>query len=86
MRQLLALNAIPTLVRLAMDDEHEAVRRKAIYALSSAIRNYQPGVDAALTALPRDFVAEDTVGAGNMDTIDGIMNKLRERSRQLQTA
>jgi len=62
------------------------VRRKAIYALSSEIRNYQPATDAALKVLPKGFTAEETVGAGDMEAIDGIMDKLRERSKQQQVA
>ncbi|TQS31401.1 hypothetical protein Golomagni_08316, partial [Golovinomyces magnicellulatus] len=41
--RLHANGGIPPLVHLAIkEDETEAVRRKAIYALRSAIRNYQP--------------------------------------------
>ncbi|KAJ3486688.1 hypothetical protein NLG97_g6563 [Lecanicillium saksenae] len=45
--KLLAVGGIKPLVELATKDgETAAVRRKAVYALSSAIRNYQPGLDA----------------------------------------
>lgn len=80
--QLLALNAIPTLVKLAIEDVDENVRRKAIYALSSGIRNYQPATDAALKALPEEIFTGGSVGAGDMEAINGIMEKLRERSKQ----
>ena len=80
--QLLVLDAIPTLVKLSMEDPNEGVRRKAIYALSSGIRNYQPGADAAVKALPLGMRVEDELDAGDMDAVDRIMENLREASRQ----
>ena len=65
-----------------MEDPNESVRRKAIYALSSGIRNYQPGADAAVKALPLGMRIEDTLDAGDMDAIDRVMENLREASRQ----
>lgn len=55
--QLLVVGGIPILVDLALDDPDEAVRRKAIYALSSEIRNYQPALDAAIVLLPEDVLS-----------------------------
>ncbi|MCJ1304136.1 hsp70 nucleotide exchange factor fes1 [Hypocenomyce scalaris] len=80
--KLLVLDAIPTLVKLSMEDPNEGVRRKAIYALSSGIRNYQPGADAAVKALPLGMRVEDELDAGDMDAVDRIMENLREASRQ----
>jgi len=78
--RLLAMDAIPRLVKLAVDDADQAVRRKSIYALSSEVRNYQPGMDEAVKHLPKDIVGSHNVAAGDMDTIDRIMTTLRERS------
>lgn len=80
--QLLVLNAIPTLAKLSLEDPNEAVRRKAIYALSSGIRNYQPSADAAVRALPLGMRVGDTLDAGDMEAVDRVMDNLREASRQ----
>ena len=76
--RLLAVNGIPKLCNLALQDEDQGVRRKAVYALSSEIRNYQPGMNEAVKCLPKDIVGPDQVSATDMDVIDAIMAKLRE--------
>ncbi|KAI9832494.1 MAG: hypothetical protein M1819_004283 [Sarea resinae] len=83
--RLLALNAIPTLATLALTDPVETVRRKAVYALSSATRNYQPALDSAVTHLPTDIVGEAKADAGDMENVDGIMQRLRDRSAKRET-
>ena len=74
------LGIIPTIVKLAMDDPNEPVRRKAIYALSSEVRNFQPGLDEAVRTLPKSIVPEGAIDAGAMDAVDRIIDKLREES------
>ncbi|KAK5654838.1 hypothetical protein OQA88_6874 [Cercophora sp. LCS_1] len=80
--RLLAMGGLPRLVHLAThEEEHEPVRRKAIYALSSAVRNYQPAMDAAAEELKKKgHVEEAKVDASNMDTIDEIMNGLKAKA------
>ena len=78
--RVLALGAVPKLVDRAIEDASEPVRRKAIYALSSEVRNYQPGLDEAVKALPKSVVPEGAIDAGNMDAVDQIMKRLREDS------
>ena len=78
--QLLAMGALPKLIKLAMEDAKEPVRRKAIYALSSEVRNFQPGLDEAVKSLPHSIVPEGAIDAGNMDAVDKIMEGLREAS------
>jgi len=77
--RLLAVNGIDKLCQVALDDTDKAVRRKAIYALSSGIRNYQPAMNEAVKRLPKEFVGPDQVSAADMDVVDAIMGKLRER-------
>ncbi|MCJ1256852.1 hsp70 nucleotide exchange factor fes1 [Lignoscripta atroalba] len=79
--RLLVLGAIPTLVKLAVEDRDEGVRRKAIYALSSEVRNYQPGVDAAVKALPERMRWEGGVDASDMSAVDSFMDKLRQSQK-----
>lgn len=74
--QLVVLNAIPTLVEVATTDSNPATRKKAVYALSSAVRNYQPAMNEMTKSLPEGYAA-DKVDAGDMDAIDPIMDKLR---------
>ncbi|KAK1760475.1 nucleotide exchange factor Fes1-domain-containing protein [Echria macrotheca] len=81
--RLLARGGLPRLVHLAThDDEHEAVRRKAIYALSSAVRNYQPAMDVAAEELKKKGHEGlvDKVDASDMDAVDQIMNGLKAKA------
>ncbi|KAG8532136.1 uncharacterized protein KY384_003775 [Bacidia gigantensis] len=77
---------VGTLVKLAIDDSAESVRRKAIYALSSGVRNYQPALDEAVQRLPKNIVPEGGTDASNMDAVDQIMQKLREDSARKAAA
>ena len=77
--RFLAVNGIDKVVKLAVDDQDKAVRRKAVYALSSGVRNYQPAMNEAVKKLPKDIVGPDQVSSTDMDVIDAIMAKLRER-------
>lgn len=78
--RFLAVNGVNKIVTLAVEDSDAAVRRKAIYALSSSVRNYQPALNEAVKKLPKDIVGVDQVSASDMDAIDAIMGKLRERT------
>ncbi|MCJ1363271.1 hsp70 nucleotide exchange factor fes1 [Acarospora aff. strigata] len=79
--RLLTHNALPKLITLATSDANEAVRRKAIYALSSAMRNFQPATDEALKTLPEEYVRDERVEAGDMQALDNIINNLREQAQ-----
>ena len=67
---------------MAVDDSDQTTRKKAIYALSSGARNYQPGLDEVVKSLSGDHAIEDPIDAGDMDAIDAIIHKLREASAQ----
>lgn len=92
--RLVALGGIPRLVALAthkdgddnqsaedkQEKEAEAVRRKAIYALSSAVRNYQPAMDIAVEELAKSGLRSgEKVDATDMDAVDKVMDALRTR-------
>ena len=77
--RMLVVGAFPKVTRVAVEDKDSTVRRKAVYALSSGIRNYQPGLDEMLKHVPSDVVATDDLDATNMDAIDDMMAKLRDR-------
>jgi len=67
---------------MAVDDTNQTARKKAILALSSGIRNYQPSLDTAVKNLPDDYKVQEHVDAEDMEAIDAIIQKLRDRSVQ----
>ena len=75
--RFLAEDAISVLTHLSIEDANEPVRRKAIYALSSEIRNFQPGLDAALKTLPKGIAPEGAIDAGDMEAVDRVIEQLR---------
>lgn len=81
--RLLILGAIPTIVELATEDSDPDVRKKAILALSSATRNYQPGLDAALASLPEEHKVNKKLDAADMDSVNILIQKLRDNSKRL---
>ena len=70
------MNSFPTLVSMATTDPAPAARKKAVYALSSAVRNYQPAMNEVVKHLP-DGYPRDKVDAGDMDAVDSLMDMLR---------
>lgn len=80
--KLLAMGGIPGLVEMALKESETAdVRRKAVYALSSAVRNYQPATDVFVEELNKNGQQTGKTDATDMETIDGIMNGLREKAK-----
>ena len=61
---------------MATTDPAPAARKKAVYALSSAVRNYQPAMNEVVKHLP-DGYPRNKVDAGDMDAVDSLMDKLR---------
>ncbi|KAF3064644.1 Hsp70 nucleotide exchange factor FES1 [Daldinia childiae] len=61
--------------------ETKDVRRKAVYALSSAVRNYQPALDVAAKELrKRGEEVQEGIDAADMDAVDGLINGLKQRA------
>ena len=77
--RFLAMNGVAKLCQVAVKDGDQQVRRKAVYALSSSVRNYQPAMNEAVKNLPKEIVGQDQIAADDMDKIDAIMAKLREQ-------
>lgn len=75
---LLEAGGIKTVATMSLEDSDPAARRKAVYALSSSVRNFQPGMNEALKVLPKNITGPDHISAADMDVIDAIMGKLRE--------
>ncbi|KAM3423686.1 hypothetical protein BST61_g1099 [Cercospora zeina] len=77
-----SLGVVPKLAKLATDDANQAVRKKAIGALSSQVRNFQPGMDELEKALPESVWTSSKGGqdASDMESCDVIIQKLRDLS------
>ena len=73
------MGAIPALVKISIEESDENIRRKALYALSSEMRNYQPATDEAVKALPERLRIEGPIDAADMEAVDRIIARLRER-------
>ncbi|KAF2128814.1 Fes1-domain-containing protein [Dothidotthia symphoricarpi CBS 119687] len=76
--RLLIVGAIPILVRMAIEDTDKKARKKAILALSSSVRNFQAGLDEAVSHMPAEFKPQEKLDANDMDSVDVLINKLRE--------
>lgn len=73
------MGGVPVLVKLATKEgEKSDVRRKAAYALSSEIRNFQPGLDICVEELVKNGIQVEKTDAADMEAIDKIINDLRE--------
>lgn len=80
--RLVAAGGVPLLVGLSLaEDQPEDVRRKAVYALSSACRNYQPAMDIAAEELTKKGLETGKVDALDMEAVDQVMNPLREKAK-----
>ena len=64
---------------MSLEDLDTATRKKAVSAISSEVRNYQPGLSVVLDELPRDICGQAKVDASDMDAVDVVINKLRDR-------
>lgn len=82
----LAVGAVPKLVKVAIEGKTPALRKKAVYALSSEVRNYQPALDVMISALPPKFRGEDRLDANDMAAVDVVIDRLRESAAQEQTS
>lgn len=84
--RLLAMGGLPGLVKMALaGEEREDVRRKAVYALSSATRNYQPAMDVVAAELEKGGhrqAGQGKVDATNMDAVDEVMDGLKEQVKK----
>jgi hypothetical protein len=76
-----AMGGIKPLVELAFKEgEGKAVRRKAVYALSSACRNYQPAMDVLTEELAKLGRDVGKVDASDMDACDVLIGGLRDEA------
>ncbi|KAH8149968.1 uncharacterized protein LAJ45_06121 [Morchella importuna] len=77
---------VPKIVELILKDPEEKVRTKAVYALSSQVRNYEPSLKQALDLLPEELALKKDLDAEDMESIDELVRKLRERVKKVISA
>ncbi|KAI4095395.1 MAG: hypothetical protein LQ344_001693 [Seirophora lacunosa] len=78
--RLLAVGAIPILVKLALQDPNGQVRRKAVYAISSEVRNYPPALNVLVLELPERLRPSRSLDAGDMEEVDSVIDAIKEAS------
>ncbi|KAI4138728.1 MAG: hypothetical protein LQ341_004532 [Variospora aurantia] len=78
--RLLVVGAIPILVKLALQDSDSQVRRKAVYAISSEVRNYSPALNVVAQELPEDLRPSRSLDAGDMEEVDTLIDAIKEAS------
>lgn len=74
---------VAKIVELILKDPEEKVRTKAVYALSSQIRNQEPSLKEALELLPEELAPKKDIGANDMEAIDVLIQRLRERVKKV---
>ncbi|QSZ29252.1 hypothetical protein DSL72_003764 [Monilinia vaccinii-corymbosi] len=78
---MLKEGGVPLLVKMCVDEtEAKDVRRKAVYALSSAVRNFQEGMDVATEELGKVGKHGEKIDAMDMDACDVLIEGLREEA------
>ncbi|KAI1404547.1 Fes1-domain-containing protein [Hypoxylon fuscum] len=61
--------------------ETKDVRRKAVYALSSAVRNYQPALDVAAKELrKKGEEVQEGIDASDMDAVNELIDGLKQKA------
>ncbi|PSN70750.1 Hsp70 nucleotide exchange factor fes1 [Corynespora cassiicola Philippines] len=78
--RLLINGGLLTLVKMATEDPHQGVRKKAVSALSSAVRNFQPGLDTVVSKLPTEHKPTGKIDANDMESVNTLINGLREKA------
>lgn len=74
---------VPKIIELILRDPEEKVRTKAVYALSSQIRNQGPSLKEALELLPDELAPKKDIEAEDMGAIDALIQRLRERVKKV---
>lgn len=73
---------VSKIIDLVLRDPEEKVRTKAVYALSSQIRNQGPSLREALELLPEEIAPNKDIDAEDMEAVDALIQSLRERVKK----
>lgn len=71
---------ISKLVNLALTDSEVDVRSKAVYAISSYVRNYAEGLEQCISTLPaglKEEYSQKKLDAEDMESIDEFRSRLK---------
>lgn len=74
---------MPKIVDLALKDGAADVRKKAVYAISSAVRNSPPSLKVLLEKLPEELSLGKPLEVGDMEGINALMDNLRSRAAKV---
>lgn len=78
---MLKAGGVPLLVKMCVDEQEDKdVRRKAVFALSSSVRNHQGGMDVATEELGKLGKSGEKIDATDMDACDVLIGGLREEA------
>ncbi|EPS40700.1 hypothetical protein H072_5419 [Dactylellina haptotyla CBS 200.50] len=72
--------SVGKLVNLALNDPAQDVRSKAVYAISSYVRNHQNALDQCVSSLPdglKEEYSQKKLDASDMDGIDELRTRLK---------
>lgn len=58
------------------------MRRKAVYALSSGVRNYSPALEILAQELPEKLRPSKAIDAGVMEEVDTVIDALKEAGKR----
>lgn len=79
--KLLEHGALPQLATMAVEDKDKACRKKAVSALSSEVRNYQPALEELEKGIPSElWGGRRGLDAGDMEGVDKVVQKLRNHA------
>lgn len=56
------------------------MRKKAVRALSSTSRNYQPALDETVKHLPLSITGDKKYDAADMESVDGLIQALKDHN------
>ncbi|RVD88186.1 uncharacterized protein DFL_002381 [Arthrobotrys flagrans] len=77
---------VEKLVHLALNDSAPDVRSKALYAISSFVRNHQLALDQCVSKLPdglKEEYSQKSLDATDMDAIDEFRNRLKSEGNKV---
>lgn len=79
-------DAMDKIVHHALHDTDAMARKKAVNALSSMARNYQPAMDRALQQIPAELKPQGALDAADMDEVDKFVQGLRQNALRANEA
>ncbi|KAF3311148.1 hypothetical protein TWF173_008599 [Orbilia oligospora] len=77
---------VEKLIHLALNDSAPDVRSKALYAISSFVRNHQGALDQCLSKLPdglKEEYSQKNLSAEDMDGIDELRTRLKSEGNKV---